>query len=172
MLGFFDTTAYGTLHGWGVWSMAGRIDRCLMARPVFASPPPRDSNYRRKLVPSLRSDQGYNYACTQKMQSYLRDSPTINFRRKNLGRHSEPYSNAAALDQAVARKTRRCALANATPLAIKLVRTVVHGGMGEWLIPAVLKTVVPERVPGVRIPLPPPLTSKPRRYAGSTEAQP
>jgi hypothetical protein len=30
--------------------------------------------------------------------------------------------------------------------------------MGEWLIPAVLKTVVPERVPGVRIPLPPPLS--------------
>jgi hypothetical protein len=30
------------------------------------------------------------------------------------------------------------------------------GGMGERLIPAVLKTVVPERVPGVRIPLPPP----------------
>ena len=29
--------------------------------------------------------------------------------------------------------------------------------MGEWLIPAVLKTVVPEKVPGVRIPLPPPL---------------
>ena len=31
------------------------------------------------------------------------------------------------------------------------------GGMGERLKPAVLKTVVPERVPGVRIPLPPPL---------------
>src|SRR5580698_9569953 len=30
------------------------------------------------------------------------------------------------------------------------------GGMGEWLKPAVLKTVEPERVPGVRIPLPPP----------------
>ena len=30
--------------------------------------------------------------------------------------------------------------------------------MGERLIPAVLKTVVPERVPGVRIPLPPPLS--------------
>src|ERR1019366_10048296 len=29
--------------------------------------------------------------------------------------------------------------------------------MGERLIPAVLKTVVPERVPGVRIPLPPPI---------------
>ncbi len=32
------------------------------------------------------------------------------------------------------------------------------GGMGERLIPAVLKTVVPARVPGVRIPLPPPLS--------------
>jgi hypothetical protein len=30
------------------------------------------------------------------------------------------------------------------------------GGMGEWLKPAVLKTVELERVPGVRIPLPPP----------------
>ena len=32
----------------------------------------------------------------------------------------------------------------------------LRGGMGERLIPAVLKTVVPERAPGVRIPLPPP----------------
>jgi hypothetical protein len=30
--------------------------------------------------------------------------------------------------------------------------------MREWLKRAVLKTAVPERVPGVRIPLPPPLT--------------
>ena len=30
------------------------------------------------------------------------------------------------------------------------------GGMGEWLKPAVLKTVSPERGSGVRIPLPPP----------------
>ena len=30
------------------------------------------------------------------------------------------------------------------------------GGMAEWLMAAVLKTVVPERVSGVRIPLPPP----------------
>ena len=29
--------------------------------------------------------------------------------------------------------------------------------MGEWLIPAVLKTVDGETRPGVRIPLPPPL---------------
>jgi hypothetical protein len=35
-------------------------------------------------------------------------------------------------------------------------RSQPRGGMGERLIPAVLKTVVPERVPGVRIPLPPP----------------
>jgi hypothetical protein len=28
--------------------------------------------------------------------------------------------------------------------------------MGEWFNPAVLKTVEPGRVPGVRIPLPPP----------------
>ena len=33
-----------------------------------------------------------------------------------------------------------------------------RGGMGERLKPAVLKTVVLERVPGVRIPLPPPYT--------------
>jgi hypothetical protein len=30
--------------------------------------------------------------------------------------------------------------------------------MGEWLKPAVLKTVELERVPGVRIPLPPPIS--------------
>ncbi len=34
--------------------------------------------------------------------------------------------------------------------------TLVAGGMGERFNPAVLKTVEPERVPGVRIPLPPP----------------
>src|SRR5580704_11301495 len=34
---------------------------------------------------------------------------------------------------------------------------MVSGGMGEWLKPAVLRTVELERVPGVRIPLPPPL---------------
>ena len=41
-----------------------------------------------------------------------------------------------------------------------------RGGMGERLIPAVLKTVVPERVPGVRIPLPPPFLEMqyPRKY--------
>ena len=33
-----------------------------------------------------------------------------------------------------------------------------RGGMCEWLKQAVLKTAVPERVPGVRIPLPPPLS--------------
>jgi hypothetical protein len=33
---------------------------------------------------------------------------------------------------------------------------IEDGGMGEWLKPAVLKTVELERVPGVRIPLPPP----------------
>src|SRR5579872_402544 len=34
---------------------------------------------------------------------------------------------------------------------------VALGGMCEWLKQAVLKTAVPETVPGVRIPLPPPL---------------
>ena len=37
------------------------------------------------------------------------------------------------------------------------------GGMAEWLMAAVLKTVVPERVSGVRIPLPPPVTRSCRR---------
>jgi hypothetical protein len=32
------------------------------------------------------------------------------------------------------------------------------GGVGEWLNPAVLKTVRPERVSGVRIPPPPPFS--------------
>src|SRR5438128_3279770 len=31
-----------------------------------------------------------------------------------------------------------------------------HGGMAEWSMAVVLKTTVPGRVPGVRIPLPPP----------------
>ncbi len=34
--------------------------------------------------------------------------------------------------------------------------TVRRGGMAEWSMAVVLKTTVPERVPGVRIPLPPP----------------
>src|SRR5579863_620349 len=33
---------------------------------------------------------------------------------------------------------------------------IENGGVGEWLKPAVLKTVRPERVSGVRIPPPPP----------------
>src|SRR5580698_7953969 len=33
---------------------------------------------------------------------------------------------------------------------------IESGGMGEWLKPAVLKTVCAERCTGVRIPLPPP----------------
>ena len=36
-------------------------------------------------------------------------------------------------------------------------RITANGGMREWLKRAVLKTAVPERVSGVRIPLPPPL---------------
>jgi hypothetical protein len=36
------------------------------------------------------------------------------------------------------------------------------GGVGEWLNPAVLKTVRPERVSGVRIPPPPPLIASKR----------
>jgi hypothetical protein len=35
---------------------------------------------------------------------------------------------------------------------------IMGGGMGERFNPAVLKTVELERVPGVRIPLPPPFT--------------
>ena len=42
------------------------------------------------------------------------------------------------------------------PVSTYNLRDPPCGGMGERLIPAVLKTVVPERVPGVRIPLPPP----------------
>src|SRR5438270_7664476 len=37
-------------------------------------------------------------------------------------------------------------------------RITANGGMREWLKRAVLKTAVPETVPGVRIPLPPPRT--------------
>jgi hypothetical protein len=36
--------------------------------------------------------------------------------------------------------------------------TIISGGVGERLKPAVLKTVRPERVSGVRIPPPPPVS--------------
>ena len=39
--------------------------------------------------------------------------------------------------------------------------TTACGGMAEWLMAAVLKTAVPERVSGVRIPLPPPIRPVP-----------
>ena len=44
-------------------------------------------------------------------------------------------------------------------MAVKLVLQVIigGGGVGERLKPAVLKTVRPERVSGVRIPPPPPV---------------
>ena len=43
---------------------------------------------------------------------------------------------------------------------------IVHsGGMREWLKRAVLKTAVPETVPGVRIPLPPPASLNRRETA-------
>ena len=35
-------------------------------------------------------------------------------------------------------------------------KTSYNGGLAEWSIAAVLKTVVPARAPGVRIPHPPP----------------
>ena len=40
--------------------------------------------------------------------------------------------------------------------ATVVLDVVRRGGMAEWFKAAVLKTVEPERVPGVRIPLPPP----------------
>src|SRR5467141_88539 len=40
------------------------------------------------------------------------------------------------------------------------------GGVGEWLNPAVLKTVRPERVSGVRIPPPPPSIFEYREVVG------
>ena len=39
----------------------------------------------------------------------------------------------------------------------------LHGGMPEWLIGAVLKTVVRASVPRVRIPIPPPFYLKSRK---------
>lgn len=38
-----------------------------------------------------------------------------------------------------------------------VILPIVHGGLAEWSKAAVLKTVVPARVPGVRIPKPPPI---------------
>ena len=43
--------------------------------------------------------------------------------------------------------------------------------MGEWLKPAVLKTVEPERVPGVRIPLPPPALQTSERLRNRNPAR-
>src|ERR1700674_5928294 len=47
-----------------------------------------------------------------------------------------------------------------------MVVIIGNGGVGERLKPAVLKTVGPERVPGVRIPPPPPF------YSGTANAAP
>jgi hypothetical protein len=43
---------------------------------------------------------------------------------------------------------------------------LLRGGMCERLKQAVLKTAVPERAPGVRIPLPPPNSLIDREYVG------
>ena len=45
---------------------------------------------------------------------------------------------------------------------------IVSGGVGEWLKPAVLKTVRLERVSGVRIPPPPPLLRNTIKMANLT----
>ena len=47
---------------------------------------------------------------------------------------------------------------------------LVYGEMAEWTIASVLKTVEPSRVPGVRIPLSPPLSlvAKPPIESGTT----
>jgi hypothetical protein len=47
------------------------------------------------------------------------------------------------------------------------IRTHSSGGMCEWLKQAVLKTAVRETVPGVRIPLPPPLS----RFASKARSE-
>src|SRR5688572_8417425 len=44
--------------------------------------------------------------------------------------------------------------------AIRYNQRNPDGGMAEWLMAAVLKTAVPERVSGVRIPLPPPTSAR------------
>src|SRR6266853_675565 len=44
---------------------------------------------------------------------------------------------------------------------------IVNGGMGEWLKPAVLKTVSGETRSGVRIPLPPPAFAESLRGASA-----
>ena len=46
-----------------------------------------------------------------------------------------------------------------------------RGGMCEWLKQAVLKTAVRETVPGVRIPLPPPLHGFSRRHCEKRESK-
>src|SRR5271157_5554767 len=51
-------------------------------------------------------------------------------------------------------------------------RLINRGGMCERLKQAVLKTAIPERVSGVRIPLPPPLTSLVGNYLAPSTARP
>src|SRR5262249_14378626 len=62
--------------------------------------------------------------------------------------------------RAVAYHPDRYTSGDASALACREVQRVRarfrRGGMAEWSMAVVLKTTVPGRVPGVRIPLPPP----------------
>ena len=50
---------------------------------------------------------------------------------------------------------------------LKQLPPASHGGMCERLKQAVLKTAIPERVSGVRIPLPPPLQHREKAWLNS-----
>ena len=64
--------------------------------------------------------------------------------------------------QNVERRTRNVRQDSPTDIALRFdakrftLRVSPIGGMAEWSMAVVLKTTVPGRVPGVRIPLPPP----------------
>src|SRR5258708_84945 len=64
-------------------------------------------------------------------------------------------------------------LGSGTSLSLRRARKsmnsvkIVNGGMGEWLKPAVLKTVSGETRSGVRIPLPPPAFAESLRSASA-----
>ena len=62
----------------------------------------------------------------------------------------EPRSKLVQIWEGPDDRQERAGLSAAAPC------TIAAGGVAEWLKAAVLKTVVPARVPGVRIPPPPP----------------
>ena len=81
------------------------------------------------------------------------------FSRASLHKNSElAHILASSLQKSRAERFPVVSHWEKAPFGLTIKSVPPCGGMGERLKPAVLKTVEPERAPGVRIPLPPPLT--------------